>query len=150
MIPDTRTPFELLDFLAPMLAGKIFCDLGPADGQFLEIAARYCRQAIGMQLLQGFEDDYEKLIRKPGIKVYEGDVRKAPWPTADIYYYYIYSQYIKDVVQKSKEYPGIFIIGGTPEKFKSYPSDAWRDGVVIDFPITSQEGKIWRISIMKN
>lgn len=137
-----NTPKIAIDAIRPMLEDKVFCDLGCGDGEIVEHAAQYARRSFGMQ----WSNDRQDLdrLRARGVKFIEANILDVEWPAADVYYCFTFFHDARRVLNKHQR--GILVIGGTPEKFEHYPSEA-KSGTVIDIPTGDPETPVWRLAI---
>lgn len=139
-----NTPKNIAEVLKPLVEGKIFCDLGCGDGSFAGAVRKYAAKSIGMQWAQDGKDLVASTDKLEEVIV--GDYRNLRWPTADVYYWFVFTADIEATLAKHEK--GILIIGGTPAKFEHYPEIA-KHGIIVDVPTIDHEEPVWRLAFFK-
>jgi len=123
------TPRTVAETLRPIIEGRVVCDLGAAEGDFLQD----CRE-FGASNVIGVENDGNKvnIMKLKGIDTLEADMFSGDFklPEADIYYNFMYSttvQKVSDLIPSGKT----LILGYLERKFNEGAMPSW----VKEYPI---------------
>jgi SAM-dependent methyltransferase len=131
-----NSPIESVEALKPYIKGKIFCDLGCGDGEFLKEVSKYTT-------VTGIENDPKRFeeCKSKGLNIVLGDHRHDIWPVANVYYSYPFWHDVPIMMFRIPS-DAILIIGSDTDKFRQgdFPKELTSQKV-IDFSPT------WRIAI---
>lgn len=151
------SPVEVAQALAPMIKGKVVCDLGSHTGKFAADLNKYAKKVICVDK----EKKDLKKCKKRGLETVQGDIYEIDLPKADIYYAYVHiydSTKIVDALDK-----GILILSYPKARFKQKDYPKWIESYPfqIDIPFKptkrhekfkggefKNEKPIWRIMLM--
>ena len=82
-----RSPIEIPELIRPYIEGKIFCEVGCAEGDLLELFAKYAKQAIGIEMREQHFSKLDALERKiDNIEIIKSDVMLSGLPVCDVYF----------------------------------------------------------------
>ena len=107
-----KTPLEVANLISDIIKGKLVCDIGCGEGDFMEELAVYARGVIGI------ESERERAIKalKKGFDIIGEDSFTIKLPDADVYY--AWTRDAQGVYMKAKweGTKGVFIFGHTVRK----------------------------------
>lgn len=86
-----RTPLIVSDLISQDILGRVFCDLGCAEGDFALCCKRYASQVIGVER----DTERAEVARMKGLNVITGDILCIELPIADVYYCWIGREALK-------------------------------------------------------
>ena len=82
-----RSPIEIPELIRPYIEGKIFCEVGCAEGDLLELFAKYAKQAIGIEMREQHFSKLDALERKiDNIEIIKKDIMHTALPFYDVYF----------------------------------------------------------------
>lgn len=126
-----RSPLSIANELKGIVKDRVFCDVGCACGDLLDAFQPYCKRVIGVEQ----NEEQAKVAMSRGFEVIVGkDI-----PTADIYYVWVTSGNVDDIMKRIKK--GIVILA-EEDRNKKY------GGRQIEIPIKEKNRDIWRLQIV--
>jgi hypothetical protein len=116
-----RSPVAVSKAIADIVRGKIFCDLGCAEGDNLGFIFPYAKKVFGME---GDPKRYSKAQAR-GFEVIPGDYHKDDIPESEVYYFWPNNpkddEYLVRKLLGNSDFKGTIIVageGGNPREPK--------------------------------
>jgi len=123
------SPTEVAEALAPMIKGKVVCDLGSHTGKFGADLNKYAEKVI---CVDKEKSDLEQ-CEKRGLEGVHGDIFDIEYPDADVYYCYTHVYDAGKVYDRVKQ--GILVFGFPKPRLNANDVDPiLRHYIHIDIP----------------
>ena len=82
-----RSPIEIPELVRPYIEGKSFCEIGCAEGDLLELFAKYTTKAVGIEMREWLYPKLDILERKiDNIEILKMDILRTRLPKAAVYF----------------------------------------------------------------
>lgn len=100
MLRPQRSPIEIPELVKEYIRGKIFCEIGCAEGDLLRLFAKYAKEAIGIECKPRFFPKLWELESEYfNVRIIQADALRMSIPKCEVYYFWCRPNIDKELIR---------------------------------------------------